>query len=160
MENKFKVGDKLQLVRDFVPFKVGDIFEAVDRDNMHDKSVWIEKGQVLCYDDKCPLGKLDVNNQLNCHYFSLAEDSKELVDKALGLEMVESPSHYDLFPGVEAIQVIASSLTVDEYRGYCLGNLLKYRLRCGKKDNVEQELAKADMYKKLFEQYKHLCKDE
>ena len=75
-------------------------------------------------------------------------------------EMVESPSHYDLFPGVEAIQVIASSLTAEEYRGYCLGNLLKYRLRCGKKDNVEQELAKADKYKELFEKHNHLCKDD
>ena len=73
------------------------------------------------------------------------------------VEMVNNPKHYDLFEDVEAIEVIARSLTKEEFRGYCFGNLLKYRLRCGKKDNVEQELAKADKYKELYERYKDLC---
>lgn len=87
----------------------------------------------------------------------------ELFDHECGevkADVVNSPSHYALFDGVEAIEIIASSLTKSEFRGYCLGNLLKYRLRCGKKDNVEQELKKADKYKELFEKYKHLCKGE
>lgn len=74
-------------------------------------------------------------------------------------DVVNSPSHYNLFEDVEAIEVIAHSLTKEEFRGYCFGNLLKYRLRCGKKDNVEQELSKADKYKELYEKYKDLCHD-
>lgn len=72
-------------------------------------------------------------------------------------ELVNKPKHYELFEDIEAIEVIARSLTKEEFRGYCFGNLLKYRLRCGKKDNVEQELAKADKYKELYEKYKDLC---
>lgn len=72
-------------------------------------------------------------------------------------DVVNSPSHYAVFDGVEAIEIIARALTQEEFRGYCFGNLLKYRLRCGKKDGVEQELKKADKYKELYEDYKHLC---
>ena len=74
-------------------------------------------------------------------------------------DVVNSPSHYDLFDGTEAIEIIARSLTKEEFRGYCFGNLLKYRLRCGKKDDVNQELSKADKYKELYENYKEFCRD-
>ena len=75
-------------------------------------------------------------------------------------DVVNSPSHYAVFDGVEAIEIIARALTQEEFRGYCFGNLLKYRLRCGKKDGVEQELKKADKYKELYEDYKHLWRSE
>lgn len=89
----------------------------------------------------------------------VAEGSKQQVDEVLGIkrELVNKPKHYELFEDVEAIEVIARSLTKEEFRGYCFGNLLKYRLRCGKKDSVEQELAKADKYKELYEKYKDYC---
>ena len=74
-------------------------------------------------------------------------------------DVVNSPSHYDLFDGIEAIEIIARSLTKEEFRGYCFGNLLKYRLRCGKKDDVNQELSKADKYKELYENYKEFCRE-
>ena len=72
---------------------------------------------------------------------------------------VNSPSHYSLFEDVEAIQLIASSMTVVEFRGYCFGNLLKYRARVGGKDDVNQEIGKANKYKELFAEYKHLCRE-
>lgn len=73
-------------------------------------------------------------------------------------DTVRNPSRYMLFPDVESIQIIARSFTVEEFRGFCLGNVLKYRLRAGKKDKVEQELAKADFYKELFERHKGECR--
>lgn len=73
-------------------------------------------------------------------------------------DVVRNPSRYMLFPDVESIQIIARSFTVEEFRGFCLGNVLKYRLRAGKKDKVEQELAKADFYKELFERHKGECR--
>lgn len=75
-------------------------------------------------------------------------------------EMVHSPKHYALFDDIETIEVIASSLTKKEFKGYCFGNLLKYKLRCGLKDDVLQELSKAEKYKELYEKFKGLCKDE
>lgn len=74
-------------------------------------------------------------------------------------DVVHNPSHYQFFPGVEAIELIALVLTEEGFKGYCLGNRLKYRLRAGKKDDPKQELDKSDFYVQLFEQHKHLCRN-
>ena len=73
-------------------------------------------------------------------------------------DVVQKPKHYQFFPGVGAIELIASSLTEEEFRGYCLGNRLKYRLRAGSKDALEQDIAKSDKYTELFEEHKHRCR--
>lgn len=73
-------------------------------------------------------------------------------------DTVKKPKRYELFPGIESIQVIARTMTVAEFRGFCLGNTLKYRLRAGKKDDVKQELAKAEFYKELFERHRGECR--
>jgi hypothetical protein len=73
---------------------------------------------------------------------------------------VKTPSHYMLFDGTESIEVIARSMTVSEFRGFCFGNVLKYRLRAGKKSELatmEQDLNKAEFYKELFNKHKELC---
>ncbi|WVX92142.1 nucleotide kinase [Morganella phage phiA020] len=72
---------------------------------------------------------------------------------------VYHPKHYEVIDEVEAIQVIARSMTVEQFKGYCLGNILKYRLRLGAKDAVEQDLKKAQNYKDIFEKFKGLCHD-
>lgn len=74
-------------------------------------------------------------------------------------DAVNHPKHYAVFEQLEAIEVIASSMTTEQFYGYCLGNILKYRLRAGGKDDVMQELGKADKYQELFTQFKYLCKD-
>lgn len=72
-------------------------------------------------------------------------------------DAVHQPKHYELFDGFESITVIACSLTHDEWRGFCLGNCLKYRLRAGKKDATQQDIDKADNYAgTLFDKFKHL----
>lgn len=75
---------------------------------------------------------------------------------------VTHPNHYMLFDKVEAIEVIARSMTVEAFRGYCLGNILKYRLRAGKKSELatmEKDLKKAAFYQELFDKHKVLCYD-
>ncbi len=72
-------------------------------------------------------------------------------------DAIRSPKHYSILDGVESITIIASAMTVDEWRGFCLGNIIKYRLRAGNKDKLEQDISKADYYKELFEKHKHLC---
>jgi hypothetical protein len=49
-------------------------------------------------------------------------------------------------------------MTTEQFYGYCLGNFLKYRLRIGAKDEVQQDLGKSNKYKELYEKHKHLCK--
>lgn len=77
---------------------------------------------------------------------------------AASTDAVDSPQHYQVFPDKEAIEIIASSMTTEQFYGYCLGNFLKYRLRIGAKDEVQQELGKSNKYKELYEKHKHLCK--
>lgn len=72
-------------------------------------------------------------------------------------DAVHNPKHYAVFDDIEAIEVIARSMTQEMFKGYCFGNLLKYRLRVGGKDEVMQELSKADKYKELYEKFKGLC---
>lgn len=74
-------------------------------------------------------------------------------------DAVNSPKHYQFFPDLEAIEVIARSMTQEQFYGYCLGNRLKYRLRAGNKDKLEQDIAKSDKYLELYEQHKGECID-
>jgi hypothetical protein len=59
---------------------------------------------------------------------------------------INHPSHYMLFPDMEAIDVIKAALTPEEFAGYCKGNALKYRLRAGDKGPAEKCIAKANWY--------------
>lgn len=78
------------------------------------------------------------------------------------IEGVTKPSHYMLFDDIEAIEVIARSMTREQFKGYCFGNILKYRLRAGKKSELaylEKDMAKADFYGELYEKHKDKCYD-
>ncbi len=56
--------------------------------------------------------------------------------------------HYELWNDFEAIDVIKNILSKDEYIGFLKGNILKYQLRIGKKDNVEKEMEKIKDYQR------------
>lgn len=71
---------------------------------------------------------------------------------------VHKPKHYEVIDGVESIELIAAGLTLDEWRGFCLGNIMKYRFRAGKKDKLEQDIAKANEYEMLFNKHKGKCR--
>jgi len=67
------------------------------------------------------------------------------------VDMVNKPPHY-MVGGIEAIDIIQSRLTKEEYIGYLKGTKLKYDLRYPFKDHPEQDLEKSDWYKnKLLE---------
>lgn len=73
---------------------------------------------------------------------------------------IKQPNHYMLFDDVEAIEIIACSMTLEQFKGYILGSVLKYRLRAGKKSEMatmEKDLAKAAQFAELFEKHKGLC---
>ena len=56
--------------------------------------------------------------------------------------------HYELWENFEAIDVIKLALTDEEYKGFLKGNILKYQLRLGKKDEVSKEIEKIEDYKR------------
>ena len=79
---------------------------------------------------------------------------KDPIDQA-----IYNPKHYSVLDDIEAITLIARSMSTEQFKGYCLGNIIKYRLRLGSKDAVEQDLKKAQNYKDIFEKHKGLCYD-
>ena len=62
-------------------------------------------------------------------------------------DKVNSPSHYTE-DRIETIDFIRSKLTVEEFVGYCKGNVLKYVSRAGKKENTlaSEDVSKAIVY--------------
>ncbi|WAK44907.1 putative nucleotide kinase [Erwinia phage pEa_SNUABM_57] len=81
-------------------------------------------------------------------------------DKPQDIEGVRKPSHYMLFDDVEAIDIIAHSMTREQFKGYILGTVLKYRLRAGKKSELaymEKDLAKAAFFIELYDKHKDKC---
>ena len=97
----------------------------------------------------------------DANFFDLVvgSDDPETLPAPATDDAVNSPQHYQFFPDLEAIVVIARSMTQEQFYGYCLGNRLKYRLRAGNKDKLEQDIAKSDKYLELYEQHKGECID-
>lgn len=60
-------------------------------------------------------------------------------------DKVNQPSHYDL-GDFEVIDVIKGVLTDEQLKGYLKGNVIKYLLRSGKKDDELIDLKKCEKY--------------
>lgn len=65
-----------------------------------------------------------------------------------GDDPVNHPKHYKIAPEVEAIDIIRASLTPEQFKGYLLGNFLKYRLLAGDKGDLNQDIEKSNWYKR------------
>ncbi len=79
---------------------------------------------------------------------------KEIEEQAVK-DDINKPSHYRIYPdGLEAIDIIKKTLTPEQYKGYLIGNSLKYRLRAGYKNNTEEDIAKAKKYEEWLNEYK------
>lgn len=86
-----------------------------------------KRNGIICTDPKCW-----------CHEFLGVEDY-------FNEDIINNPKHYQLDNlGLEALDIIKETLNIEEYRGYLIGNMLKYILRHKKKNNVE------DLKKMLF----------
>jgi len=60
-------------------------------------------------------------------------------------DVINHPAHYKV-GGIETIDFIKAKLTPEEFRGYLLGNVLKYASRAGHKDNALQDAGKMAWY--------------
>lgn len=70
---------------------------------------------------------------------------------------VRTSPYYETF-GVQELENIARTMTVEMFLGFCKGSVMKYRGRVGKKNNnIEEDLIKALDYEIIFDTYKHLC---
>jgi hypothetical protein len=60
-------------------------------------------------------------------------------------DQINSPDHYTA-GGIETIDYLRAKLTPDEYRGFLLGNALKYLSRAGRKGDAATDWQKARWY--------------
>jgi len=65
-------------------------------------------------------------------------------------------SHYDA-GGIETIEILKAKLTKEQYKGYLLGNLIKYSTRANFKDQFNRDIEKINVYS---EQLKQLNEEE
>ena len=57
-----------------------------------------------------------------------------------------NPDHYKKTYAKEVIDLLQASLTPEEFKGYCKGNMLKYRFRAGYKGDRDEDLKKSNWY--------------
>lgn len=128
---------------------------------------------ILCSNVPCHLCPANNNSKITLGEIRAMDPRKSNLDKqevtptddqpsTESIDAVRKPSHYQVFDGVESIEIIARSMTVSEFRGFCMGNVLKYRLRAGKKSELatmEKDLNKAAFYQELFDLHKGKCYD-
>lgn len=73
-------------------------------------------------------------------------------------DKVSKPRHYasqnDEYPDLECIDAIKAACSVDEFRGHCKANVMKYTWRCDHKGATLNDLRKARQYLEwLIESY-------
>lgn len=61
-------------------------------------------------------------------------------------DLVNHPPHYQSDNGVECIDAIRSALGSEAFIAHCRATAMKYIWRTGKKDNAQQDIAKAVWY--------------
>lgn len=59
----------------------------------------------------------------------------------------QSSTHYQI-GDKQPIEIMQDSFTHEEMSGYLKGNIIKYTLRFGRKDDVKKEAAKIEQYAK------------
>lgn len=139
------------------------IYKIVEQNKELDDSA--QECSVACYGvdcDDCPMKVVKTLGEVRAMDDRSVTEAQEPAEPVEDDDGVKSPSHYQLFEGVEAIEVIARSMTQEMFKGYCLGNILKYRLRAGKKSELatlEKDMAKATFYLELYNKHKGLCHD-
>lgn len=79
------------------------------------------------------------------HLYKIEQGITQVAGKINNHDPVNHPSHYT-DGGIETIDFIRAKLSPEEFRGYCLGNALKYLSRAGKKGEFETDIKKAIVY--------------
>ena len=119
-----------KVIRDFETVRV-DVrnFDAIDGDYVYGEiQRHMELAGVLCYEVR------------------LRGTDTYIVVKADKVQEVGKHDKHYLESVVEPIKVMEKLFTKEELKGFIKGNILKYRLRMGHKDDIQKELDKIRVY--------------
>jgi hypothetical protein len=127
-----------KVLRDYETVRV-DVrkFDAIDDDYAYGEiQRSMELAGVLCY---------EVRLRGTDTYIIVSEDRVQKVE-----EYDNHDKHY-LEAVVEPIKVMEKLFTKEELKGFIKGNILKYRLRMGHKDDIQKEMDKIRVYEQWLE---------
>lgn len=119
-----------KVLRDFETVRV-DVrnFNAIDGDYVYGEiQRHMELSGVLCYEVR------------------LRGTDTYIVVKADKVQEVSKHDKHYLESVVEPIKVMEKLFTKEELKGFIKGNILKYRLRMGHKDDIQKEMDKIRVY--------------
>ena len=119
-----------KVIRDFETVRV-DVrnFDAIDGDYVYGEiQRHMELAGVLCYEVR------------------LRGTDTYIVVKADKVQEVGKHDKHYLESVVEPIKVMEKLFTKEELKGFIKGNILKYRLRMGHKDDIQKEMDKIRVY--------------
>ena len=89
------------------------------------------------------------------------DEQKEKIDKATKHPLLNpDSSHYAMFDGLEAIEILEHIMTPQELMAWCRGNIYKYRLRAGNKGNGTSDLTKIRTYEDYYNYLKRKLDDK
>lgn len=128
-----------KVLRDYETVRV-DVrnFDAIDGDYVYGEIQRnIDIAGVLCY---------EVRLRGTDTYIVVNEDRVQKVAE----EDNKHDKHY-LEAVVEPIKVMEKMFTKEELKGFIKGNILKYRLRMGHKDDIQKEMDKIRVYEQWLE---------
>ena len=81
------------------------------------------------------------------------------METTLDYDNVNNPAHYNLGDGIECIDYINQTQTLEQFVGYCDGNVKKYMHRKNYKGNRLEDAKKAQWYmNKLVETLEEIHK--
>ena len=81
-----------------------------------------------------------------CYEVRLRGTDTYIVVKADKVQEVDKHDNHYLESVVEPIKVMEKLFTKEELKGFIKGNILKYRLRMGHKDDIQKEMDKIRVY--------------
>jgi len=66
---------------------------------------------------------------------------------------VDPQSNYYDAGGIESIKILQAKLTVEQYEGFLLGNIIKYSTRANFKGTKDRDIEKVGVYQKLLQEF-------
>ena len=145
----YKIGDKLKCtstISGICKFTANEIYEIATQRQQDKKYVIFDDNNEPAYFD-----------DIEIEWFDLIDKETLFIQECTNFEhdnKAKNPNskHYELWENFEAIDVIKLALTDEEYKGFLKGNILKYRLRAGKKnienDNIIKDINKSIDYER------------
>ena len=90
------------------------------------------------------------------------KEQKDKLDNSMVHPLLNpNSSHYCMFDGLQAIEILEQLMTPQELMAWCRGNIYKYRLRVGNKDSDGvSDLAKIETYENYYNYLKDRFDEE